>query len=367
MSRWERILFGQASFDESEEYLAFRFKLLNVLLLSGAICTLLFILGVRTQVNPFSELHLFSMCAFTACALVLWVALRGRKQRFLIVAWAYEVACLFEYTSALIFVSTDEMRVLWFATNISGVYIMLGQRAGFWITVIILAGLILGNPHLDAPYSQNALATTVLGLTYIAVFFHIYGSRSMSYFSRMRESNRQLQHMATHDPLTGVLNARAYSAACDRMILLAQRQKSFYAVLFVDLDHFKSINDTYGHDAGDQVLRTVAQALVGSVRQSDVVGRVGGEEFSVFLPDTGQDGAIVLAENLRRAIELLKPKSGGIDLKITASIGVAQSGGGIQTLQEVQKLADQAMYMAKQQGRNRVSTLSPPVRALLHE
>ncbi len=127
-------------------------------------------------------------------------------------------------------------------------------------------------------------------------------------------------------------------------------------MLFIDLDHFKSINDTYGHAVGDDVLRAVAQTLKDTVRRSDLVGRIGGEEFSVFLPNTQLQGAQQLAETLRVAIENIDIQVEGVRLKITASIGVAAKTFAQESMQVIQQHADQAMYEAKRGGRNRVST-----------
>ena len=355
MSKLERLLFGRVAFSESEEFQAFRFRFLCIVLVSGAICTALFLIGEHTKVNRIEGPHLVSMSVFTAGALLLWLLLRGQKNRFLPVAWIYEALCLLEYISALLFVPRDELRVLWFLINIPGVYILLGQKAGAAITALTAAGLALGNPHLSVPYSPNGLATLLISTLYMGVFFHVYGNRAISYFVRMNESNRQLRYMASHDTLTGVLNARAYYSRCDQMIRLALRNHTPYAVLFVDLDHFKSINDTHGHAVGDIVLKSVAGALSDNIRDSDALGRIGGEEFSIFLPNTDQRGAVELAEKLRRIIEGLMPSTGEQRIRITASIGVAINRHGEQSMLDIQQHADQAMYQAKAQGRNRVS------------
>jgi diguanylate cyclase (GGDEF)-like protein len=176
----------------------------------------------------------------------------------------------------------------------------------------------------------------------------------------MRDYNVQLLDLASHDPLTGVFNAGAYYRACDQMIHVSQRANQLFAVLFIDLDHFKSINDTYGHAAGDDVLRTVASTIQQSIRRSDVVGRIGGEEFSVFLPSTDLVGAQQLAETLRAEIEKIQIEIDGVLLKITASIGVAIKRFEQETMQAIQQNADQAMYEAKRGGRNRVSTFASP-------
>lgn len=353
----QRLLFGAVQFSENEEYQAFRYKLLVLLMVTGALFTALFIAGNATEVNPIRGLHSWSMVIFTSGALLLWLWLRGHPERFWKAAWTYEGLCLLEYTSALVFVPFDELRILWFYVNVPGVFILLGQRAGWFITGGTAVGLVVGNAWLEAPYSSNAVATAVLSLIYMGVVFHAYVDRSLSYFMRMRAYNRKLHELATRDPLTGVMNARAYYAACDQQIRLGQRHGRPFSVLFVDLDHFKRINDTLGHAAGDEVLRTVAQTLRQSVRGSDLLGRIGGEEFSVFLPETDLNGATQLAEGLRSAIEACRPMVGNEGIQITASIGVATSRAPTATLQTIQERADAAMYRAKQAGRNRVSVL----------
>jgi diguanylate cyclase (GGDEF)-like protein len=162
--------------------------------------------------------------------------------------------------------------------------------------------------------------------------------------------------MATHDMLTGVLNARAYYEVCDQMIRIAKRSHTPYAVLFVDLDHFKSINDTHGHAAGDVVLKSVADCLAKTLRGSDALGRIGGEEFSIFLPATEIAGAREVAETIRTSVEALMPSIGDKKIKITASIGIAKNQHSDQAMLEIQQQADQAMYVAKSRGRNRVSS-----------
>jgi diguanylate cyclase (GGDEF)-like protein len=351
------LFFGRVHFDENEEYQAFRYKLLVLLIVSGAAFTGLFIAGNATEVNPIRGVHLWSMSVFTTAALLLWWYLRGHPQRFWRVAWTYEAICLLEYTSALVFVPFDELRILWYFVNVPGVFIMLGQRAGWTITLGTCIGVLWGNAYLQAPYSSNAVATAVLSLLYLGTVFHAHVDRSLSYFKRMRAYNQELQQLASHDPLTGVLNARAYYAACDQQIRLGQRLQRPFAVLFVDLDHFKRINDTLGHAAGDEVLRTVARTLKEAIRSSDLLGRIGGEEFSILLPDTDTAGAVRLAEELRRAVEACRPSTAGQSMVVTASVGVAASHGQGVSMKVLQEQADAAMYRAKQAGRNRVSLL----------
>jgi len=324
-------------------------------MLSAALFTALFVAGEYSQVNRIQTPHMVSMHLFTATTLGLWAMLRGRKHRFKFIAWTYEAIGLMEYTSALWLVPQDELRLLWFFVNVPGVFILLGQRAGWSVTGLTVVLILTSNAYMPSPYTGNAMATATLSLVYLGVFFHVYGARSMSYFLRMRDYNLQLEQLASHDTLTGVMNARAYYTTCERHIELAHRTHQPYAVLFVDLDHFKSVNDQHGHSAGDAVLKTVAQCLGANIRKSDALGRIGGEEFSIFMPHTHKLGALQLAESLRKAIECCNPSTGELVLHITASIGVAICDQCTDDMPTIQNKADQAMYVAKSMGRNRVT------------
>ncbi len=162
------------------------------------------------------------------------------------------------------------------------------------------------------------------------------------------------QRQAATDALTGLPNRRAADDNLKRMVAQAARTAAPMAALLLDLDHFKNINDVYGHDRGDEVLATVGAALRGALRESDFVGRYGGEEFLMLLADADKPGALQAAETVRAAIAALRiPDSD----QITASIGVAvlpEDAGDAVTLV---RLADRALYTAKNNGRNRVETI----------
>jgi diguanylate cyclase (GGDEF)-like protein len=155
---------------------------------------------------------------------------------------------------------------------------------------------------------------------------------------------------ASTDPLTGLPNRRALEEALRRMLAQAERAGGSLAALALDLDHFKAINDGHGHDQGDAVLAAVGAALGASVRASDLVARYGGEEFIVLAPDADADGAVAIAEKLRRAIAALELRSG----RVTASIGVAVFPGHALDAESLLRAADRALYLAKERGRDRV-------------
>jgi diguanylate cyclase (GGDEF)-like protein len=161
---------------------------------------------------------------------------------------------------------------------------------------------------------------------------------------------------AATDGLTGLPNKRAVTDALKRTFAQATMTKSPLGLLLLDLDHFKQVNDQYGHGAGDQVLASVGAALRSALRVRDFAGRNGGEEFAVLLPDTGIVAALEIAERVRAAIaEVTLP---GTDVPVTVSVGVAGFPDHASTLERLERLADAALYVAKRQGRNRVELAS---------
>jgi diguanylate cyclase (GGDEF)-like protein len=157
---------------------------------------------------------------------------------------------------------------------------------------------------------------------------------------------------ANNDALTGVPNKRALHDTLKRMVAQAARSISPLAAVMLDLDHFKQVNDVYGHEKGDEVLAAVGATLRDTLRESDFVGRYGGEEFLILLPDTDRAGATVVAETIRTAIELVKVP--GVERAITASLGIAVTPDDAGDPTMLTRNADQALFTAKARGRNRV-------------
>lgn len=179
---------------------------------------------------------------------------------------------------------------------------------------------------------------------------------------RIEEATRELQiqkldaeREARIDPLTSLNNRRAFFEYAERDVLRAVRYDFPVALIMLDLDHFKAINDGYGHPVGDRVLVALAEALRQSMREVDVVGRLGGEEFAILMPDTTAEAAIQAAERIRKAIEELELDVDGQRIAVTASFGVAVfEKTGDDTIHDLFTRADRALYRAKQSGRNRV-------------
>jgi len=171
--------------------------------------------------------------------------------------------------------------------------------------------------------------------------------------ARLVVDEMELRLLASIDSLTGVLSRRSFLDAAERDLQQSIRSGSDLSCAVIDLDHFKSINDTYGHGAGDTVLQQVIAACREQLRSSDYIGRTGGEEFTAIFRDTSITAAVEAAERLRSAIESTVVELDGRKIRISASIGVAQRTNPDWTLSDLMQAADAAMYLAKSLGRNR--------------
>lgn len=171
---------------------------------------------------------------------------------------------------------------------------------------------------------------------------------------RISAYTRTLMTLATFDPLTQALNRRSFNDRAAAELARARRYGRTTAILLLDADRFKAVNDTHGHAAGDAVLQALSGAVASLLRPSDLFGRLGGEEFGVLLAETGGPGAMLAAERIRQAIADLRVQTSEGPLTFTISIGVAEVASDEATVQAAMARADQALYQAKAAGRNRV-------------
>jgi diguanylate cyclase (GGDEF)-like protein len=225
-----------------------------------------------------------------------------------------------------------------------------------------------GDSHVCLPIIQSGSAGCIvqivvpeaeaavvrLTLPFIAVYLREAGP--------VLEAKRLMEHLresALRDPMTGLYNRRFLEEYVSALIAGSQRRKSPFSVLMLDLDFFKQVNDTHGHEAGDKVIKTLGDILQRNVRGSDMAVRYGGEEFLLVLVDTGAEAALTVAEKIRGEVEATKvPLPGGM-LQKTISIGVAEFPNDSDTFWQVVKFADVALYQAKSSGRNRVVRFAP--------
>ncbi|WP_157826773.1 GGDEF domain-containing protein [Colwellia sp. 12G3] len=211
---------------------------------------------------------------------------------------------------------------------------------------------LLDKAELESAAQQQklqTLLTVVISLLALGLIFFIY---------RQRINSERLHKLANTDMLTELANRRCTFIYAESMLAQAKKYKQNFAIIIFDIDHFKKINDTYGHPAGDIALKDIASIANEYVRKNDILGRIGGEEFLVILPNTSSKQAYEIAERIRKAIETKDITLGTQVVNISASFGISQLAQNQPNFNQIFHEADIALYQAKNNGRNRISLAS---------
>ena len=231
------------------------------------------------------------------------------------------------------------------------------QRMTAWVFLlhalylILRAVMTLAGDRIDDLFSPN--------LVHILAFLDVIVVAICLTFAFTALVNRRLQfhldHLASYDLLTEVFNRRAFEQAVAREIARGERHQTALSLLILDVDHFKPVNDRYGHQVGDRVLAHLARTLRRTLRVEDVLGRLGGEEFAILLPETGQSDGLEIAERLRHVVADSYLEVDGLRISVTVSIGSVTSPARGTSWNQLYRQADEALYKAKQGGRNLIA------------
>ena len=280
--------------------------------------------------------------------------------RTFLVKWEYEVVAAVDGIEALRILEAEDAPSLavldWMMPGLEGPQVCKRvrehpERPYVYVLLVtarsqkddLLRGLESGaDDYLTKPFDAQELRARL----------HV-GQRILDLQDSLITAREELRFSATHDALTGISNRPSVLEAVSREQFRQVREGGSFGVIFADIDHFKSVNDTHGHLSGDEVLREVTQRMVGCVRPYDTVGRYGGEEFLIVAPSLDGTGALGLAERIRQAIESEPITTSSGEVRVTASLGVAVSSRDkpLET-DALLRSADEALYRAKDQGRN---------------
>jgi diguanylate cyclase (GGDEF)-like protein len=287
-----------------------------------------------------------ALCAVTAAAITAHIVLllTGASEQ-LRIAFASAVMAAWLVASLLVLlrgIKADERYS----------HVLTASFFGVWACCSLLRGLYAafsGDPHM------TLFATNVVQSVWLAIQFVSILGTSLGFILMTKErSDHEIIRLASTDSLTGLLNRRTFMESAYAELARAHREHRPTCVLMLDLDHFKKINDTYGHRAGDRVLQHFSQALRSCIRPFDLAGRYGGEEFCVLLSGAEPAEAEAIADRIRAAVEADVVDVATANLAYTVSIGVTDVPRDAVVLEEIVSRADEALYEAKSGGRNRV-------------
>ncbi|MGX5914002.1 GGDEF domain-containing protein [Aliidiomarina sp. Khilg15.8] len=271
-----------------------------------------------------------------------------RTRNIKVTAWFMIISLIAVLLSFIHVAEGGNYSLMWVTIMPPLVFFLLGSRVGAWVSAVLFA-YIIGYLYIKLPtfeptaFSLGALLNVIEVLVALWFIFRHYERSRASAFE-------ELERLSNTDKLTGLYNRLRLDELLSEQLALSQRSGSPFSVVLCDIDHFKKINDDYGHLVGDEVLIELSTLLQQHTRATDYVGRWGGEEFLIICPATTVEGAQKLIESLRLAVADLRFSQ---DLTLTMSFGIAaaHSPG---TIASILKTADTALYEAKRQGRNRV-------------
>lgn len=286
-----------------------------------------------------------AVAAFVLCV----VYLRHPRVPLAVGGVVFGVAQFVTAAALLHYRVADEQRTRWVLAGsfflMSGGLLSLGFTAWFEPEAILPT---FGHTPVPGP-SLFAFYAVTIGSSFAFLLMH------------KERSDRETYELATTDSLTGVYNRRTFKELAEPYLSRSRRVREPVSVLMLDLDHFKRVNDTYGHLAGDEVLGAFAKLVQSCLRKEDLLARYGGEEFVVLLPGTPASAAAALAERIRDKVALAPLRAAGHDVPITVSVGVtSEIGPKLPSLEAMLGRADEALYQAKAEGRNRVIALDMP-------
>ncbi len=313
-------------------------------------------------------IHLSAM----GCSLLYWgMAALAKKRGFkdsihwqmaFVLSYCFLIVMAFGFTTLFYYINDLILYLLpIFAV---GLFILLSPKHSliFFATThsIFILASIFGtfDTYLMARNIANSSIAVILVLVFMRLTFqmkqHEFEQRIIieERTAELETINQRLHELATTDELTGLPNRRVFMQSLEREMERAKRYKHPFSVMFLDLDNFKHINDTLGHSAGDVALRQFASALKSSLRDSDIPGRMGGEEFGIILPNTDLKNGALLAERLRQNVEESIALHQGKKITFTVSIGLAAYSEEISNIDDLLRKVDEALYEAKAEGRN---------------
>jgi len=280
--------------------------------------------------------------------------------------WGYEVMVACDGAEALELMQREDAPALiildWMMPGMTGVEVCrrIRQRDSEPYTYILLLtsksqkedlieGMDAGaDDYITKPFDQNELQVRLRA-----------GTRLVDLQAQLLKAREDLREQATRDSLTHLWNRSSILSELDRELARLERESRPLGVVIVDLDHFKQVNDTYGHLAGDAVLREAARRMQNGIRQYDSIGRYGGEEFLILFPGCGETESFAQADRLRKQLAQAEMSVNDSSLRVTASFGVTTAIPGEGWTQEALiRKADEALYIAKKSGRNRVEILT---------
>lgn len=341
------------SFIEDEILLAFKYKMLRIMIVLMVFFSLSFAMMHILGVHQLGSIEYVMRYLHAFIGVVSLLVLNRYKSSYIYVSYGIILISVLFFVISLIDEPHDTFREIWFVATTIAAFIVGGKRLGLITFILSVISIFIAYFSYDLEINQTTLQTIIISFAIITVILYLYVSKIDEFEKNLLSSHNRFEHLASHDTLTGLMNRRVFLEVANKYLFETHRSDEKFYFLMIDIDNFKSVNDMYGHKVGDNVLIHCANLIKNSLRENDLFGRLGGEEFGVVVMEKSVMGALSAAEKLRNIMEEnLYPMEGHM-LNVTISIGVSNDKDKA-SLDELMHDADSAMYVAKRTGRNKV-------------
>jgi diguanylate cyclase (GGDEF)-like protein len=341
------------TFTADENLLQFKFKMLNSIFIIVAFFSFFISLMSDFGMHDIGPIQTKVNYVYSFLTIIIIFFLRRSKKNDILSSHALLIISFINFTSILIHVPQDEFRMIWFYMLIFVAYMINGKVSGLLYTLASIAIILIADFTTDLHLSDIAIRSAILALIIGSFLSYVYANRITSYESSLKQQNSSLSVLASTDYLTGIMNRRMFNQISGHYFQTAQKDHLSLTLLLLDLDHFKKINDTYGHQTGDQLLICFVQTVKNLLRKSDIFARIGGEEFAILLSQIDKKDAYLLAEKIRQAVENIIVHYEGNNVYVRTSIGIARYNATDSSFDDIFSRSDMALYKAKKEGRNR--------------
>ncbi len=338
---------------ETREKLHLAF-LVNILAIS---MMLIFAAEAMFKGNYYNALFLFFLATLVIINIII-IHFSGNEYLYYdLSVWLMNAMCIYLLSTG----GVDKTGLLWcYIFPLLSLYLQGIKRGG--ISLLFLLGyccflfFIPNNPFALVDYPTTFKIHFVASMITVSVLSYFYEYSTQKSYEKLLSLSLELEKITLSDFLTGLANRRKILQHIEHEKNLYERHANAFSIILCDIDHFKNINDTYGHDSGDLVLKSIAGIFTGTLRKVDIASRWGGEEFLILLSASDQQGSGIVAERLRQAIEQLRIEIDNVVVKVTMSFGVATWKNTDSDIEQFLKKADENLYRAKEEGRNRIIT-----------
>ena len=328
-----------------------QFRLLSYGLILSIVLAYAVLILMYTNILPRPSFIVYLDLFLSTISIILFILLHSKRVQYTFILYGfiiiiYVVALLLNTQGSL-----DSLRLLWFSLLLVVGFLLGNVWIGILISVLIAFTVIMLFSTLFGFSNKIAFMNFFEVHVVLTTLLTIYTRETNSYADKLKEQNVLLNKLASIDILTGIYNRRFLFELADTYLEKAKRENRDYTLMAMDIDHFKNVNDTYGHHIGDNALQAFVHTVKSMLREGDLFGRTGGEEFTVVLMDCDQKNSYIVAEKIRTEVE--KIICDIHEIHMTVSIGIAFLEED-DTLEDIMIRADKCLYTAKKNGRNQV-------------